>query len=76
MEQLAMGYLEPFPVDMDRGIANDSAMQVLQDSALLLYREGAYAAAIPMFKDLLQQTPKDQALTVYLAESLWGFNME
>lgn len=70
VEQLAMGYLDPFPVEMDRGISNDSSLQVVQDSALLLYRKGEYAAAIPLFRGLLLQAPEDHALTMYLAESL------
>lgn len=69
-EQLAMSYLDPFPAQMERGFPDDSSLQVLQDSALLLYRAGKYDAAIPMFKELLLQTPADQGLQLYLAESL------
>ncbi|MEM7369881.1 MAG: hypothetical protein AAF587_14850 [Bacteroidota bacterium] len=67
-EQLAMGYLEPFPINMDRGSLPQDAL-AMQDSAYQLYRTGAFEAARPLLIDLHRLSPEDQAIKMYLAES-------
>lgn len=66
--QLAMGYLEPFPINMDRGSLPQDAL-AMQDSAYQLYRTGAFEAARPILMDLHRLSPEDQAIKMYLAES-------
>lgn len=66
-EQLAMAYLESYPLPVERGAGQDS---VMEDAAFLHYREGAYDQAIPLLRKLHQSSPDDAKIALLLGESL------
>lgn len=67
-QQLAMAYLEPFPLNMERG--EGQAIVTLQDSAFALYQTARYAEALPLFQRLHQASPNAPHIGMYLGECL------
>ncbi|MDX2245870.1 MAG: tetratricopeptide repeat protein [Bacteroidia bacterium] len=66
-EQLAMAYLESYPLPVERGAGQDS---VLEDSAFQYYRQGDYVQAVPLLRKLHESTPEEAQITLLLGESL------
>lgn len=63
-EQLAMGYLEPYPLTSERGPVSP------RQTAFDLYRQGKFAQAIPLLDSLNSAGSADPLVAMYLAESL------
>ncbi|GAB4413200.1 MAG: hypothetical protein OHK0039_19860 [Bacteroidia bacterium] len=66
--QLALAYLEPFPVDHARGTGSDTLP--LLDSALRLYEAADYAAALPLLQASRDARPDDLRIAMYLGDCL------
>ncbi|MEZ4828725.1 MAG: tetratricopeptide repeat protein [Bacteroidia bacterium] len=56
-EQLAMNYLDSYPLSVPRGAGADS---VLKDSAYRYYQAGEYALATPLFQEMYADSAEPQ----------------
>jgi tetratricopeptide (TPR) repeat protein len=66
--ELALAYLEPYPLTVERGLADTG--QSDWDAASAAYQAGDFAAALPLFRSLHATLPDDPQITLSLAECL------